>query len=977
MSIKRTLLVALTASLALVGCSDNDDKRRVSTVNVQVTAGQQDISNGLIRSSQILTTGLLDESNEGVLNFQRFYTQDNGTAIVSVLPGKLQLFELVTLPANADINQAASKSRCQWVAGCKGGKKFGDEFNPTYQWQSVVWDLRKDERVVVTPLTHLAAALAFEYAYAEQPDPDPNTPYDSENPSTQTPLWQETGYYSPYSVEQAVSQVSRLFGIFNVQTTFPADLTRINSLNSKDPISAKNSIRYGAILAAWAHLQETNAEFTENATNEFLDNNAQIMQKDAADSQVSVLTLKTIYSLAKENLENLEKLPVNNAGIKSLITDAVNEFDSDLTKLNAELTDTSPASIKDLFGDTAFNDYKLGVERTKLFVEDLVDGATKLIDSEYFFGKEYDTALRGYIDQQKLFFENNKANLNGVVSQLNDAQKIYIDSYLTSSCANVDAYPWIKECNYKNKVLILTDRSDHAITLEMKNFEGNVQAIDIEMKGELLVDKLIFKLKDTATNKSRVRLFYAQPTNVIPTATNPVIGYEYQWADFTFYDVETKDTEFTGNFSLLYRGVNDPTGNKAEQHFNIDTLRLSSRISDHIGGTDKDDKEASSVFIAAKSSTADTYYNPAEEFGKINGFFTEQSANAGQDFPGLVSYKLGEELIHNQTVKYFDFYINDESAQSFRYRFYPDVVRNQNAAGQYTVGNNDAITTHKMAVCPLSKKSKKNGEWGVDGACSPAQVFNGKRNLQKSINNLWQAGVFSYVDIPGKGEYFVTLPSSPAGTESCHVLKDLSGNVGVGFDGELVSSAVLGLDLLRVTTEVILEGQPRTLLDVLISAPKEDRYNVTAALSHNYSNLNEDKIFVGTGNNLDRLIFNYNTDSSFKRMGSLNVYKNGVTLAEKKVDAELMLGLNQDYVVREEGNSTALPHKYITASNGGQQICVTANEPFKGPTIDDAFDKEAVLSLTFRGVVYGSICNEKGVWIARFIDGTWIPLVPY
>src|SRR5690554_3554965 len=411
MSIKRTLLVVLATSLALVGCSSDKDKFRTNTVPVQVTAGQQDISKALIRSSEILATGMPNESNEGTLNYQSFYTQDNGTAIVSILPGKLQLFELVTLPANADINQAASKSRCQWVEGC-GSKEFGADISPVYQWQSVVWDLRKDERVVVTPLTHLAAALAFEYAYAEQPDPDPNTPYDSENPSTQTPLWQETGYYSPYSVEQAVSQVSRLFGIFNVQTTFPADLTRINSLNSKDPISAKNSIRYGAILAAWAHLQETNAEFTENATNEFLDNNAQIMQKDAAGRQVSVLTLKTIYSLAKENLENLEKLPVNNAGIKSLITDVVNEFDSDLTKLNADLTDTSPASIKDLFGDTAFNDYKLGVERTKLFVEDLVDGATKLIDSEYFFGEEYDTALRGYIDQQKQFFKTNKASLN-------------------------------------------------------------------------------------------------------------------------------------------------------------------------------------------------------------------------------------------------------------------------------------------------------------------------------------------------------------------------------------------------------------------------------------------------------------------------------------------------------------------------------------------------------------------------------------
>src|SRR5690554_622783 len=499
----------------------------------------------------------------------------------------------------------------------------------------------------------------------------------------------------------------------------------------------------------------------------------------------------------------------------------------------------------------------------------------------------------------------------------------------------------------------------------MKNVTSNKQAVDIEMTGELQINNLLFKLNDSATSKSRVRLFYSEETSHVLDSTIEPIGYEYNWASFSFNDTVKNDQEWTGNFSLLYRGVSDPTGISSEQHFNIDTLRLSSRISDHIGGTDRDDKEASSVYIAAKSSTADTYYNPNpdEKFGKINGFFTEQSANADEYIPELVSYKLGEELIRNQTVKYFDFYINDESAQSFRYRFYPDVVRNQNAAGQYTVGNNDAITTHKMAVCPLSNK---NGEWGVDGACSPAQIFNGKRDVQKSINTFWKTGAFSYIDLPGKGEYFVKWPAKEK--NGCFELDKLSETAQITESAELVSAAVLGLDTLRVTTEVMLEKQPRTLLDVLISAPKEDRYNVTAALSHNYSNLNEDKIFVGTGNNLDRLIFNYNTDSSFKRMGSFSVYKNGVTLAKSKVDAELMVGLNQSY--------SKLPHKYVTASNGGQQICVTDNEPFKGPTIDNAFDKEAVLSLTFRGVVYGSIRNERGMWIARFIDGTWIPLVP-
>src|SRR5690554_6210397 len=959
MSIKRTLLVALTASLALVGCSDNDDKRRVSTVNVQVTAGQQDISNGLIRSSQILTTGLLDESNEGVLNFQRFYTQDNGTAIVSVLPGKLQLFELVTLPANADINQAASKSRCQWVAGCKGGKKFGDEFNPTYQWQSVVWDLRKDERVVVTPLTHLAAALAFEYAYAETPEPEPvqpGVPID--------PLWQKTGYYSPYSVEQAISQVSKLFGLRNVQNSFPADLTRINSLNiNNDPESAKNSVRYGALLAAWARLQEENPEFTEKVTEEFIGNQAQFLEKGQLleNGQPAFLTLETLYQVA---IDNLTKLTVHNAGVKQVVASVVSRLQADIeTFTEGEMTSEAPASIKDLFGSEAYSNYQLGVERTKLFIDELQE------QSKYFFGEEYDGLINTYLDEQKEFFKSNKDNFNEVLKSLKSAESIYIDSYYGSDCSSsLGATLW-SDCNYSGNVLTLTDKSGKQVTLSMKNVTSNKQAVDIEMTGELQINDLLFKLNDSATNKSRVRLFYSEETSQVLASTIEPIGYEYNWASFSFNDTVKKDQEWTGNFSLLYRGVNHPTDSNADMHFNIDTLRLSSRISDHIGGTDRDDKEASSVFIAAQSSTADTYYNPNpdEKFGKINGFFTEQSANTGQDKPGLVSYKLGEELIHNQTVKYFDFYINDKSAQSFRYRFYPDVVRNQNAAGQYTVGNNDAITTHKMAVCPLSKK--KDGEWGVDGACSPAQVFNGKRDVQKSINTFWKAGAFSYIDLPGKGEYFAKWPATEK--NGCFELDKLSGAaepVTITESAKFVSAAVLGLDTLRVTTEVMLEKQPRTLLDVLISAPKEDRYNVTAALSHNYSNLTEDKIFVGTGNNLDRLIFNYNTDSSFKRMGSLSVYKSGVTLAESKVDAELMVGLNQSY--------SNLPHKYVTASNGGQQICVTENAPFNGPKINSTLEKDAALSLTFRGVTYGSIRNEKGVWIARFIDGTWIPLVP-
>lgn len=967
MTIKRTLLIVLASTLALVGCSSSDDdKYRSNSIPVTVTAGQQDIADALIRSSKVLVTGLKDESNEGLLNYQSFYTQANGTANVAVLfdnPSKMQLFELVSLSAEEDINQKASVSRCQWVDGC-GNKKFGDNIKPNNQWQSVVFDLRKDERVTVTPLTHLASALAYQYAYAETPEDDNNQP-------TGQREWQETGYYSPYSIEQAIDQVSKLLGLRNVQTNFAADLTRINSLNTENQKSATNSIRYGALLAAWAKLQEDDPSFTQKATEEFLEflaNQAQIMQKNANQEQAFVLTLDQLYSAAKENLESLV---VHSASVESLVNDVITQFEKDIDALKAgELTEQAPASIKELFGDTAFSEYELGVSQAKAFVNDLQE------QSKYFFGDEYDGLINTYLDEQKAFFKDNKDNFNAVLKSLKNAESIYIDSYNSSACENSsswDATLWT-DCSFSNNVLTLTDKSNKKITLKMKNVAANKQAVDIEMTGELQINDLLFKLEDSATSKSRVRLFYSEETNQVPPSTTDPIGYEYKWASFSFYDTEKKDQEWTGNFSLLYRGVSDPTGNSTEKHFNIDTLRLSSRISDDIGGENKDDKEASSLFIAAQSSTADTYYNPDEKFGKLNGFFTEQPASI-QDEPktDLVSYKLGEETINNQKIKYFDYIVDDPAAQSFRYRFYPDVIRNQNADGQYTVGSNEEITTHKMAICPLSKTE---GEWNVDGACSPAQIFNGKRDVQKSINKLWQAGAFSYLELPGEGEYFVEWPARKVATntDQCFELDKLS-KEGQSLDAELVSPAVLGLDKLRINTEIMLKDQPKTLLDLVVKAPRSaEHYNLTAALSHDYTTLSQDQddIFVGRGNDLDRLIVNYNTDSNFKRMGSFSVYKSGVTLAEKKVNAELMLGLNQSYNQSYKG----LPHKYVTASNGGQRICVEKNEPFKGGDINDTLDGDAVLSLTFRGVAYGSIRKENGVWIARFIDGTWTPLVP-
>ena len=140
-----------------------------------------------------------------------------------------------------------------------------------------------------------------------------------------------------------------------------------------------------------------------------------------------------------------------------------------------------------------------------------------------------------------------------------------------------------------------------------------------------------------------------------------------------------------------------------------------------------------------------------------------------------------------------------------------------------------------------------------------------------------------------------------------------------------------------------------------------------SALSHDYSGLTSDEVYLGTGSALDRVVVSYDGDSNFSATGSLSVFKDGVSLSlddgtSETIDSSLTAFLNQEFDI------SPLPYEYIDSDSGGYELCVKANQ---AEWTDNTDTDSAVYHLNFRDVVYGRIANESGAWIIRYIDGTW------
>ena len=958
LSVRRWAVIPMIAALA--ACSNDDSGSSVTTIDLDVQVGQEDFNEAMVRRVTVDETGMPSEVQPGVLNFARFTTDDEGQAVVTADGTEIVYLDVYGRESN---DGTSTTRRCQVVNGC-GSVSFGSEYSIVAApgWRSVAAGIEDGQRIRVTPLTDLAAQLAFDRVFSES------------SGTQQDAGWVATGFYSVYSTLQAESQVSRLFGIDSVQSREPADLTQIEEWRGANQTEAQYSIRYGALLAAWQsyELSYTSTtdlpSFASAVAADLVANDGQLIQRGGSQT----LSMYDLYDAA---VNNLNALDVTDSTVSGYVASVISQLQSERDAfVDDALTSITPASLSSLLGDE-LEDYQLGIQRTKAFVQELRDYGNS------FFEEGYRAQLDSYADILRGVGEDNAENLDEITTAVSEIAGFYRDCYLNSGCPSVSPeWQWYQSHTYSAPVLTLNGGGfevSQAVAdinlLDDSNSPSSSRAIDILMKGTLVANGLRLELDhtysdDEISSPSGLRIFYEDTVTVLQDeVSDPALAYQIRWTDFTLYDADdvgaASETELTGAFSILYQGVDDPDG-VSERRFNISEVVLNSRISDVYEDDNGTDANITTVFLTANANQASEFY-PESEFASFNAFFERAPLYPeGTVANGLVQYRTGTQTVNGRETQYLDYFV--DGGDDFRYRFYPTVMREDVSDVDGDGNTEELIATHDYEACLLSGSP----ESPVIDRCQPKQRLNAEQDLQNAVNELWQIGVFSRPEVPGQGVYFVELPVEAADEQGCLTLSSLPGSLS-SLDGTLYRSAQLGLSSARFTSEVVLDyssaTEPKTLVDVQVTAPYSEQVDVSLSLSHDYTSVNTTGLYRGVGADLDRLIFDFSTESGTVEATSLSVFKDGVELSladgtTDTVDSEIILGSNLDLV------DGAPVYRYIVGDDGEYRRCVVSN------TAEPSFNRDpqqAVYVLNYRDKVYGKVVYESGVWIIRYIDGTW------
>jgi hypothetical protein len=1003
----------LSSFALLSGCSDSGGGS-VSTSTIEGWVGAQGLNNAQVVINQVAESGQVAVDNNGIYSGIRESTDTRSRFTASVENDEVLLFIARGQIADVDKDKdnLATQRQCQLVSGCtvKGREYRFADFYPAsegFEWRSTSYTVNSGSRNNVNALTTLAAAYAYQF--------------DVKYGHVESDAF-ENEIFTPYDVVLANSQTSNVLGLQDIIGDLPANLTQLNTFNTNTE-SVRNQIRYGALLAGLQQLELTywannnnagDADFISRVAAEFAEDSGQFYLHTPTVARV--LTLQDLYQSAHDNLIKVIER-VANTEAKAAADAVVTQLSSQIENSKTSDADSKTNGIADelslLLTANEFEAFDLGLEKTKLFINDLLSYQAT------FWQPGYQSELDGYLSLLKNLGDEQRENLEVLTTEFARIQSYYLNCKVLQPAAAQCSQTYTPEANdpddregllditgliqnYDTTSKVLTFNEGaftsgvtifKTMTVSQKVADINVvdsnenptssNAIDVFITGELKKVNLVLTLahdmdtaEETIETPSSMRVYYNQKVTELPTTVDAELeiqGYELIWGEFQLYDQSKVDAEIelSGAFRIFYRGLRDPQDENSELRFNIESWVLSSSISDQVDDETGDDREVASVIIRGSSSNPDSYY-PAQRLASFDGFFSANNANAiGDEIPDLLAYRLdrenvqfSSETVEVQTIDFISAFNDD-----IRYRFYPNErIVDENDSDRD--GNiTEVLDMHFVEECVLDKTS------GNVKSCGARSRVYDTVNIQKTINDLWELGLFQRIPVDSKGTYFVDFPTE-INEQGCLVLDALN-NDQMPMKGLLVEQQVLGLDSVRLLTEIQIEDAdlvdlPKTLLDIGVVAPTQDKYRITAGLSHNYSGTLSDNsgIILGSGASVNSLLVSYDTSADFENTGNLSIVKGGVTLT-----------LNDQSVVTEDQDLTAfLSQSYDPASvnytiiedaEGQPDRCVSSvgSHYVKNPA-----EVQQVFYLNYRDVIYGTIRPEgdSGIWTIRYIDGTWM-----
>lgn len=1052
-------ILGLIASLCLSGCSGNSGttkitpgaglKRFVGVVNNSSAYGVT------VTAIPISSHGQYRLNTDGDLDSVVKETNEEGHYAITVGEASLSPYVLVvTTPSEKDIEdgiaELTAKASCQVVSGCQvagaADKAFGEQFLlPTgLVLSAAIESVAEGQFVVINPVTEMANVLGFT-EYIDDYSSEIETAGDNAVPN----------YYSNLGIIKGNTQTAGLLGLRDILSIEPVDLFALHSLVESASATMLESIRYGALIAAWQQLeQEYNSSLAEGESSfqrkvvaQYISNQGQLFQ--AAPSNGDVLTMKVWYTAAMTNLiaaRNYHKalarpVPGEVELVIARFAEEIQSFQDDV------LTAAKPTIPADLTAG-----YLDAVTKTKAMVEYVSDLTNNFATAEYRTSYiESSSEIRAEVDRIVPKFDV-------MLSQILD---IY-DYYLTcvyAACSSESEWKSISQYDASSKVLTIT-QSEHTrleisqgMVFDSINPEGSdsTNVHDLFLRGAIEYEGLRFELSDIEGEQSDViyssiRFSFAKALAELPLAPALIEngkgatvdenlvpdGIELVLPDFKLYEptLVGSDDELivSGVFSTLMVASVDPRDllagtedtDKLGKRYNLANVSMTVKVIGHKQGEleieadnsiDLRDNAVISLNAVASeaiySGSNTAVYFPDSVYPSLGSFFKPRegfevgkqspgplviSRRGVMEFPDLTSEGFSEDSENVVLVQYLE--IDYELGGLERYVAYPKPEGSDTYWGLMCTniagGEEDLdalVAAGDLGYTRIVKDSEDNDvvqslltcEFGAqyDGEATPDSLINTIYDINEAQVNLRE--------INGQGVYRISYPTIVDRVDGKDILSLAPfPQEETEYQGVIEQSIVLGVDSMRLQyqPELVNDAKnaylPETILDVSLVWRTHELIDVNMFLAFDaqsrYANPNGSGLpYIAIGDNSESYSIAYRTNSDGSEEGQFTFYWSGVTYVDGPIENSLALQKTTDEELQEDVAMEIGSNVFYKQSNKNETIS-EENCGFlsRGQRTDEGIECDAIAYLTYRGLVTGSIREERdGVYVVRYIDDTW------
>jgi hypothetical protein len=1066
MSIKFKILGAFIV-ISLFGCSGNSDTTSIdSSRDIKRFAGV--VNNSSVKGAEVAAIPIgkhgqftFDENDE--LQADTKFIDDKGRYRFTLDVRDVGPYVLsITTPEFEPETESekAAKSSCQLALGCDVNEvsliSFGEYFTlaANQHWSAAVESVAEGQFIVINPITEMARVLGF-FTYKN----------DSVETSTTEGSTPAPNYYSNYGIVKGNSQTASVLGLGDILSIEPANLALLHMLDTNTSTAIEESIRYGALLAAWQKLEleynnqlvEGDFIFQHEAIFQFLENQGQLYQADS--SGVQVLTLKKWYEAAFKNLEEVRDYHANlNRVVPKEVALVLARFDNEI----GDLIDGEPTAGVPVIHEQFVDDYSDAVVKTKAMVNYLSNLQSN------FATEEYRNSIKASSDLVTAETRRLSPSFDLILQKILSVNAYYL-SCTHGACDTQSEWHSAEENVFVASENTLTIVQAGGTTLELSQGlvfdESNdeestsTNTHDLFLSGVLEFDGLRLELSDFTPEgevgvKSSARFSFPTALEKLPLPPQKIAGgmgasvdeslvpdyIELVMPSFKLYDSaqegESNELKVSGFLTALMIAnidAGDLIEGKADteklgKRYNLANVKATLILSGQSKGqvessagvvTELRDNalfymeaSASESFVSGQDSTAyfpDTVYPTFEAFFKPRAGLELAKTSP---FP-LVITRLGtmnlqrldsdggfsEDLNDVVEVKYIE--LDYEIGGLERYVVYPKASDDDQYWGLICTtlpedeADLDATDGYTKPVVDDDGKpvldSEGNQLQRALMACPFRDKYTGEDNPDDFVNQVYakNKNLVNLREYNGHGVYRIKYPVNAEG-----LLKPFTQET--PHLGIVEESIVLGVDSMRLQFKPNLVNQagasylPESILDISLVWRTHDLIDVNALLAFDstrvINNPNGSGLpYLAVGSDSESYSVAYRTDADGNESGEYVMAWAGVNFVDGPIPADgtKVMQKTDDENLRQGvfagigSNVSYLPYskrdlEKLNSVDGAGISEEKCGFFARGTTPTDAEDCEAIAYLTFRGLVTGSLREERdGAYVIRYIDGSF------